>query len=133
MCSTQHFNPIICNWLAYVTRTYAIHYIDKSRYFAITEFNNCFIIRSFDHRVWFFLRNIFGKWSDLSFSRKSDRKKEKSVVSFTHEQNIICSQTKFDNIAHEQTIICRQLFAGHVVSSRPMKRKKNLQRMITIK
>ena len=34
--------------------------------------------------------NIFGK---LSFSSMSVRKKEKSVVSFTHEQNIICSQT----------------------------------------
>ena len=37
--------------------------------------------------------NIFGKRSDLPFSRKSDRKKEKSTVSITHEQNIICSQT----------------------------------------
>ena len=26
------------------------------------------------------------------------------------------------DIAHEQTIICRQLFAGHVVRSRPIKR-----------
>ena len=33
-------------------------------------------------------------------------------------------ETKIDDIAHEQTIICRQLFAGHVVGSRPMKRKK---------
>ena len=40
----------------------------------------------------------------------------KSVVSSTLEQNIICSKT----------LICRQLFAGHVVSSRPMKRKKKL-------
>ena len=32
-------------------------------------------------------------------------------------------------IAHEQTIICSQLFAGHVVGFRPMKRKKNLHRM----
>ena len=71
-----------------------------------------------------------GRRSDLPFSRKSDCKNEKSVVSFTHEQNIICSETKLDDIAHEQTIICRQLFAGHVVGSRPMKRKKNLQRMI---
>ena len=68
--------------------------------------------------------NILGKRSDLPFSRKSDRKKEKSTVSFTHVQNIICSQTQLDGIAHEQTIICRQLFAGHVVGSRPMKRKK---------
>ena len=52
------------------------------------------------------------------------------MVSFTHEQNIICSQTQLDDIAHEQTIICRQLFAGHMVGFRPMKRKKNLHRMI---
>ena len=55
------------------------------------------------------------------------------MVSFTHEQKInICSQTRLDDIfiAHEQTIICRQLFAGHVVGSRPMKRRKNLPQMI---
>ena len=56
--------------------------------------------------------NIFGKRSDLPFSCKSYRKKEKSVVSFAHEQNAICShsQTKMDDSAHEQTIIWRQLF-----------------------
>ena len=74
--------------------------------------------------------NILGKQSDLPFSRKSDHKKEKSTVSFTHVQKIICSQTQLDGIAHEQTIICRQLFTGHVVGSRPMKRKKNLLWMI---
>ena len=74
--------------------------------------------------------NILGKRSNLPFSRKSNHKKEKSTVSFTHEQNIICSQTQLDGIAHEQTIICRQLFAGHVVGSQPMKRKKNLLQMI---
>ena len=74
--------------------------------------------------------NILGKRSDLPFSRKSDRKKEKSTVSFTHVQNIICSQTQLDGIAHKQTIIGRQLFAGHVVGFRPMKRKKSLHRMI---
>ena len=56
------------------------------------------------------------------------------MVSFTHEQNIICSQTlsqtQLDDIAHEQAIIRRQLFVGHVVGSRSMKRKKNLHRMI---
>ena len=67
--------------------------------------------------------NIFGK---LPFSRRSDRKKEKSVVSFTHGQNIICSQAQLDDIAHEQTIICTQIFAGHLVGSRPMKRKKKI-------
>ena len=53
------------------------------------------------------------------------------MLSFKHEQNIInCNQTQLDGIAHEQTIICRQLFAGHVVGSRPTKRQKNLLRMI---
>ena len=39
--------------------------------------------------------NIFGKRSNLPliFSRTSDRKKEESVVSFTHDHSIICSQT----------------------------------------
>ena len=37
----------------------------------------------------------------------------------------ICSKTQLDDIAHEQTITCRQLFAGHVVGFRPMKRKNN--------
>ena len=73
-----------------------------------------------------FLMNIFGERSTEPFSRKSDRKKD-------NEKNIICSQTKFDDIAHEQTIICRELFAGHVVSSLPMKKKKNLQRRINTK
>ena len=45
----------------------------------------------------------------------------KSVVSITREQNIICSET----------LICRQLFAGQLVGSRPMKRKeKKIYRMI---
>ena len=48
---------------------------DKSRYFVITEVNNCFIIRS--------PSLFFGQRSDPPFSCKSDHKKEKSVVSFT--------------------------------------------------
>ena len=54
------------------------------------------------------------------------------MVSSTHEQNSICSQKKLNDIAHEHTIICRQLFAGHMVGSWPMKRKKHLHRMIII-
>ena len=46
---------------------------------------------------------------------------------FLELPNIICSQTKLDDSAHEKTItsICRHLFAAHMVSSQPMKRKKN--------
>ena len=39
------------------------------------------------------------------------------MVSFTHDQNIIFSQTQFNDIGHEQTLICGHLFAGHVVVS----------------
>ena len=34
------------------------------------------------------------------------------MVSFTHEQNSICSQKQLNDIAHEQTINCKQLFAA---------------------
>ena len=47
-----------------------------------------------------------------------------------HEQNIVCSQTRLDGTMHEQTIICAQLFAGHIVSSWPMKRKKKMDQKI---
>ena len=47
-----------------------------------------------------------------------------------HEQNIICSKTRLDGTTHEQTIIRRQLFAGHMVDSRPMEMKKKTHRMI---
>ena len=97
----------------------------------ILRWPSSIIVLSFDHGVCF-LRNIFGKRSDLPFSRKSDRKKEKSVVLFTLEQNSICSQKQLNDIAHEHTIICRQLFAGHLVGSRPMQGKKHLHRIIII-
>ena len=99
----------------------------------ILRWPSSIIVLSFDHRVCLFNNYPWeAKQSDLPFSHRSDRKKEKSTVSFMYEQNIICSQTLLDGIAHEQTIICRQLFAGHLVGSRPMKRKKNLLRMIII-
>ena len=71
--------------------------------------------------------SIFGKQSDPPFLRRSDLQKEKSVVSFTHEQNIICSQTQLGDIAHEQTIIWRQLFAGHVVDIRLIRKEENFE------
>ena len=68
--------------------------------------------------------NIFISEAICHFSSNSDYKKEKSVVLFMHEQNIICSQTQLDNIAHEQTIIRSQFSAGHMVDFQPIKRKK---------
>ena len=59
------------------------------------------------------------------------------------EQSIVICQWRADqyycwsrrlrtlnHIAHEPYIICMQLFAGHVVGSRPLKRKKHLHQMI---
>ena len=54
---------------------------------------------------------------DILLESVSDTLTHKSVVSITHEQNIICSKTHLDGTVLEQTIICRQLFAGHVVVS----------------
>ena len=95
---------------------------DKSRHFAITEFNNCFIIRS-PSLFWYFNHFLVAQESDLHFSLQS-------VAPITHEQSIICSKTRLNDTTHEQTIICRQLFAGHVVGSRPMEGKKTMRRMI---
>ena len=89
------------------------------------------IVLSFDRQVCFF--NEYPWEAKRSAIFMQDRSQEgEGTVCFTHEQNIICSQTLLDGIAHEQTIICRQLFAGHVVGFRPMKRKENLLRMIII-
>jgi len=34
---------------------------------------------------------------------------------------LFAAKTDLNGITHEQTIICRQLLAGHVVGSQPMK------------
>ena len=54
------------------------------------------------------------------------------MVPIAHEQNIICSKTRLDGTTHEQTIICRQLFAGHVMDSRPIGREEKTHRMIIL-
>ena len=97
---------------------------EKSRYFAITEFNNCFIIPS---------ASLFSYFSHLPAAQGSDLPfSVKKVVPIMHEKNIICSKTCLDGTTHEHTIIRRQLFAGHMVNSRPMERKKKMHRMIII-
>ena len=53
----------------------------------------------------------------------------KGKVKVTHEQSIICHKIHLDGITHKQAIICWQLFAGHVVGSRRMKREKIVHRM----
>ena len=56
------------------------------------------------------MKSVSDSWgTDLPFSHES-------VVSITHENNIICSKT----------LICGQLYVGHVVGSRPMKRNEKM-------
>ena len=94
---------------------------DKSRYFAITELNNCFIIRS---------SSLFFNEYSGEAKRSAIFTQERSQEGEKHGSLYACAEYYLDGIAHEHTIICRQLFAGHVVGSRPMKRKKHLHRMI---
>ena len=76
--------------------------------------------------------DIFGKESDLQglFTQEASQEGEKHPFINMREQNGIGSQTQLNDIAYEHTIISRQLFAGLMVDSRPMKRKKNLHWMI---
>ena len=65
------------------------------------------IVVSFDFQV-LFLWISLGSKAICHFSRKSFHK-EKNMIFFTHEQNIICSktqsETQFDDIVQERTII----------------------------
>ena len=66
---------------------------------------------------------IFKSISGSSQKRSASFSPE-SLVAITHEWKIVYSKTHLDGITHGQTIIRRPLFAGYVVGSRPMKRKK---------
>ena len=94
---------------------------DKSRYFAITEFNNCFIIRS--PTLFFF--NEYPREAKRStiFTQERSQEGEKQGFLYAYAEYYLQPvwfaakhfQTQLYGIAHKQTIICRQLFAGHVV------------------
>ena len=98
---------------------------DKSRYFAITEFNNCFISRSpsllFNQYLWEAKRSAI-------FTQEWSQEGERygflyAWADYLQPNTVGWYCTWADHF-------CRQLFAGQVVGSRPMKRKKNLLWMI---
>ena len=83
-----------------------------TQYFAITEFNNCFFIRS----------------PSLFFNEYLREAKRSAINFFTQERNVICSQTQFWTTLR----MSRPLFVSSYLqvtwwNFRPMKRKKNLQ------
>ena len=75
-------------------------------------------------RYFVFLMNILGKI--CHFHERAVARRRKARFPLRMRRILFAAQhlspTQLDGIAHEQTIICRQLFAGHVVGSRPMKR-----------
>ena len=85
---------------------------DKSRYFAITEFNNCFILR-----LPFFCSTKYGKSLSACWGNWS--------AIFTHERSFNYAWAEY--YLQQNTYVG---IAGHVVSSRPMKRKEKIHRMI---
>ena len=93
-----------------------INYLPKPKALTNHDILRCpssIIVLSFDHQVCFHILITSWKLRVCHFSFEN-------VVPTTHEQNVICSKTRLDGTTHEQTIIFRQLFAGHVVGSRPM-------------
>ena len=115
---------IIC-WSRRLRQIIDLRDTDKSWYFVITEFNNCFIIQVVLSPSSFSYSNhsLTSQGSDLPFFAQE-------CGSITHEQTIICSKTHLDGTTHEQTIICRRLCAGHRVGFWPMKRKRKMHWMI---
>ena len=95
---------------------------DKSRYYAITEFNNCFIIRSPS-----FFFNEYPREAKRSAIFTKERSQEGEKTRFPLRMCRILFAAKHSWTALRMS---RPLFAGHVVGSRPMKKKKNLLQMI---
>ena len=83
---------------------------DKSRYFAITEFNNLFY-----HSVTNAITGRRKAWFHLRLNR--------ILFATKHSWTTLCMSGP---------LFCRQLFAGHVVSSWPMKGENNLHAMIIL-
>ena len=90
----------------------------KSRCFAITESNNCFI---FHWSPSLFLNYLE---SDLCHCQaRAIARRRKAWFHYAWAEYYLQPYTK-PNTVGRQTIICRQLFAGHLIGSRPMKRRK---------
>ena len=73
---------------------------DKSRYCGITEFNNCFIIRSlslFFNKIIMSSESGYRALPSRSSGRDHINEQGASIVSFTHQQNSICSQKQAKN------------------------------------
>ena len=98
---------------------------DKSWYFAITVFNNCFIIQS-PSLFSYFNHFLAAQGSNLTFFS------QECSSNYAWGKYYLQQKTFRQYYMHEQTVICRQLFADHVVGSRSMKRKKKMHQMAVL-
>ena len=91
---------------------------DKSRCFAITESNNFLI---FHWSPSLFLNYL---QSDLCHCQaRAIARRRKAWFHYAWAEYYLQPYTK-PNTVGRQTIICRQLFAGHLIGTHPMKRRK---------
>ena len=90
----------------------------KSPCFAITESNNCFIFHCSPSLFLNYLE------SDLCHRQaRAIARRRKAWFHYAWAEYYLQPYSK-PNTVGRQTIICRQLFAGHLIGSRPMKRRK---------
>ena len=121
----------------------------KSRYFPITKFNNCFIIRSpfffdqlnmskqslpargtyppFSHKSVVSITGNYA-WTEYYWSKTLQSRLQSSFAHDCHRGRELSRRKKRKYWAWERKTL--MLYAGHVVSSRPMKRKQKIRRMI---
>ena len=97
---------------------------DKSRYFAITVFNNCFIIRS-PSLFSYFNHFLTAQGSDLPFFSWESCSNYAWAEYYLQRNTFRRYYAWADHYSY-------QLFAGHVVDFRPMERKKKTHRMIIV-
>ena len=74
-----------------------------------------------------------GSNRDLPFHTRAttnSERVERAWLLLRMSRILFAAKTDLDGITHEQTTICRQLFAGHVAGSQPMKMGEKNHRMI---
>ena len=76
---------------------------DKSRYFATTAFNHCFVIRS--QSLFFVIEYLWEANRSAVFTQEPPQKEEKRGFIYAVAK-YYSQRKKLDDIAHEQTIIC---------------------------
>ena len=76
--------------------------------------------------------SLTARGSDRDQAFHTSEHKERAWLLLRMSRILFAAKTNLDGITHEQTTIGRQLFAGHVAGSQPMKMGGKNHRMIII-